>query len=466
MTTPPLARLADALDRRLGREARNGRLGREAREGRLGRGTAAGVWSIRPGALLGHVAVVAFGVLLVTGVLLGLAYRPSVATTTYHGASPLYDGQQLPGAFASVVRISEDLPGGLLLRRLHVAAAHLLLLALVAHLLRTMATGAFRRPRLGTHLTGVGLLLVTLGAAYTGELLPMSLVSGSSLRIAESVLFSLPLAGEQLGTLLLDGELPSQRFLTIAWAGHLLVLPLALVLLLAWHVSLARRHGQALAPRRDLDVQLTTAGRALWPDTVLRLALLAAVLVAVLLVSSAIVPWSDLELEGPFLTAEATNSVHPHWALFFLTGGLRILPAIDVVVGDVRITNVLVAGVVIPGVLVGALVAYPLVERRVLGDRGEHHRLEHPLTVPLRAGVVTALTTVSLVLACAGAVDVLSFWLDVPVEAVVRTFQVLVLALPALATTLAVVLARRRARRAPAPFHATPPVPDRPEEAS
>jgi quinol-cytochrome oxidoreductase complex cytochrome b subunit len=445
----PLGRLAAALDRRFGREA-----------------NPPSVWPIGVGTLISHAAVAAFVLLVVTGILLSFAYRPSVDPVVYDGASTLYAGQELPGAFASVIRISEDLPGGLLLRRVHVAAAHLLLLALVVHLLRTMATGAFRRPRLLTHLTGVGLLLVSLGFAYTGELLPFGLVSGSSLRIAESVLYSLPFAGEQLGTLLFDGELPSQRFLTIAWVGHVFLLPLAFVALLAWHGVLVHRRGPALSRRRDVDVQLTAVGRPLWPDAVLRFSFLAAGLTALLLLSAAIVPWSDLELEGPFLTAEATNSVHPHWSLFFLTGGLRIIPAIDIVIGGTRITNVFVAGVIVPGILVGTLTLYPFIERWVRRDDAEHHRLDHPLDVPFRAGAVTALTTFALVLTIGGAVDVIAFWLRVPVEGVVLTFQILLLVLPAVAAALAVVTARHRAERLAAELEAMaldvePELPDR-----
>lgn len=425
----PIATLADALDERFGHRA-----------------DPPSLWPVGFGALLSHTAIVAFLVLAVTGIALSLVYRPSVADAVYSGSSELYDGQALPGAFATVVRISEDLPGGLLLRRLHVAAAHLFMLAVVAHLLRTLATGAFRRPRMLTHITGVGLLLVALGFTYTGELLPFGLIAGSSLRIAEAVLFSLPFAGEQLGTLLFERELPSQRLMTIGWATHLFVLPPAFVALVAAHLSLVRRRRPALARRPDADVATTVVGRRLWPDAVARFTLLTTGLTALLLLSAVAVPWADRDLEGPFRTAEATNSVHPPWPLFFLTGGLRVLPAIDVTVLGVHITNVLVAGVILPSVLIAGIAVYPFVERRLLGDRAEHHVLDHPLDVPLRAGAVTALTSLAVVLSFSAGVDVLARWLGVPVEGVVTTFRVLLVALPLLAGAAAVAAARRRVR--------------------
>lgn len=426
--TSPIAVLADRLDRRIGRRA-----------------DPPSLWPTDFGALISHAAIVAFLVLTVTGIALALVYRPSVDPATYHGASELYDGQVLPGAFASIIHISEDLPGGLLLRRVHAVAAHLMMISLVAHLLRTLATGAFRHPRLRTHLTGVGLLLVALGFTYTGDLLPFGLVSGSSLRIAQAVLNSVPFVGEQLVTLLFGGELPSQRLLSLAWVGHVFLLPGAFVALLGLHLVLVHRRRPALRPRAGTDVQSIAVGRPLWPDAFLRFSLLTAGLTALLLISSAMVPWSDLEFEGPFLTAEATNSVHPHWALFFLTGGLRIVPAMDLVIGGVRITNVLVAGVVIPGALVLALTIYPFVERAIIGDRQEHHTLDHLLDVPLRAGVVTVMTTVSAVLAVGGGVDVISYWTRLPVEVVVATFRVLVIVLPVGLGSWAVSASRRRA---------------------
>ncbi len=426
----PIAAAAAALDRRFGRSA-----------------TPPSLWPTSFGALISHAAIVCLLLLTATGIALSVAYRPSVEMVVYEGASELYDGRTLPHAFASVVRISEDLPGGLFLRRLHVAAAHLFMIAVVAHLLRTLATGAFRRPRLSTHLTGIGLLVVALGFSYTGELLPFGLVAGSSLRIAEAVLLSLPVVGEQFGQLLFDGELPSQRFLTIAWLGHVVLLPLALLAVLVPHLALVHRRRPALAPRADADVSITVVGRPLWPDAVLRFALLTAGLSALLAFSAALVPWSDLDLEGPFLTAEATNSVHPHWALFFLTGGLRVVPAIDLVVGGVRITNVLVAGVVVPGLLVAGAATYPFVERWVCKDTGEHHRLDHVLDVPFRAGAVTLMTTVSAVLMLGGGVDVLSLWLGLPVELVVAVFRALAVVLPVGGCALAVRAARRRRSR-------------------
>lgn len=430
VSTSPIAKLTERLDAHVGRGAKRPSL-----------------WPIGFGALISHAAIVAFGVLTVTGIFLAFAYRPSTALVTYTGASELYDGQQLPHAFASVVRISEDLPGGLLLRRVHVAASHIFLISLVAHLLRVLATGAFRRPRIGNHLVGVGLLLVALGFAYTGELMPFTLVAASSLRILAAVLGSIPLLGEPLAQLITGGELPSDRLMWGAWALHLFVLPGAFTGLLALHLWLVHHRTPSLDRRPDVDVDQRTIGRPLWPDAVSRFALLTAGLTTLLVASAVIVPWADIELEGPFFAAEATNSVHPAWAMFFTTGSLRVIPAIDVVFLGMRITNVLVAAAIIPGILIGMVVAYPFIERKLLGDPGEHHALDHPLDVPLRAGTVTFMTTIGVILTAAAGVDVLSAWLATPVETVVTIFRVMLVVLPIALTAAAVAASKRRVAR-------------------
>jgi ubiquinol-cytochrome c reductase cytochrome b subunit len=443
--TSRLASLNRALDRRFGRSAPR-----------------PSVWPTSYGALISHVIVVTFLVLCVTGVLLAIFYRPSTSPVTYEGASELYDGATLPHAFASTVRISSDIPGGLFVKRLHSASSHLFLAAMVLHLLRVMATGQFRRPRLGNHLIGIALLLLGIGFAYTGEVLPMTLVASSSLRIAEAVLASIPYAGEPLASLLIGPELPSSRFVVGAWLLHVALLPLAFLALMVWHLRLVHRRTPTMYRRRDVDVTRHAVGRPLWPDAVARFSLLFAGIVTLLAVSAALVPWADRELTGPFLPAEATNSVHPAWPLFFTTGAMRVLPDINLVFLGMRVTNVFVAGILLPGLLIGMLAAYPFLERWLLRDDGEHHTVDGILDVPLRAGAFGAFTGAGLVLALSAGVDVLSFWLTVPVESVIVAFRVGLVLVPVLAAAAMVKAAHTRAltRRietsvAPAPQHAS-----------
>jgi ubiquinol-cytochrome c reductase cytochrome b subunit len=430
--TSPVAALAAALDRRFGPDAERPSL-----------------WSVAPGALLGHVAVIAFGVLVVTGAILTVHYEPSTELVVYRGSSTLYDGQELPAAFASVVRTSEDVPGGLLVRRVHAAASHLLIAVVLLHLWRILATGASRRPRTSNHLVGVGLLLVTLGALFTGELLPFDLIAGASLRIGHAATSSIPVVGEPLALLLFGADAPTGLLVERVFLPHVLLLPVAFVGLTGLHLWLVHRRTPTAPPgTRDPG---RIRGVPLWPDLGRRLLVLACAVTAALVVSAALVPWSDLEFKGPFLPAEASNTLHPPWPLFFLSGGLRILPPVDITLLGHHLSGVLVAGVAVPGLLIGLLVAYPFLERWRLGDDAEHHVRDGLLEVPLRAGVLSAAATAFLVLSLAAAVDVIAFRTGVAVEWVIWAFRLAFVSAVPLAGWAAAEASRRRLRAASGP---------------
>jgi quinol-cytochrome oxidoreductase complex cytochrome b subunit len=428
----PIAALVSALERHFGRDAERPSL-----------------WSVAPGALLSHVVVIAFTVLVVTGVLLTLSYEPSTEPVVYRGSSELYDGQELPAAFASVIRTSEDVRGGALLRRVHAAASHLLLAMVLLHLWRILATGAARRPRTSNHLVGIGLLLVSLGAVFTGGLLPFDLVAGASLRIGHAAVSSVPVVGEPLALLVFGADAPTGLLVERSFLLHVLLLPAGFVGLTALHLWLVHRRTPTSPPgTRDPG---RARGVPLWPDLVRRLLVLGFGVAAVLVLSAALVPWSDLESEGPFRPAEASNTLHPPWPLFFLSGGLRIMPPVDLTLLGHHVSGVLIAGVLVPGLLLGLLAAYPLVERWRLGDHGEHHVRDGVLHVPFRAATLTALGAAFVLLSLAATVDVLSFRTGIAVERVIWGFRIATVVGVPLAALGAARLSRRRRDRASGP---------------
>lgn len=342
--------------------------------------------------LLGQVALWSLVVLVVTGVVLALFYRPGAEPVLYTGSSALYDGRELPRAFASVVRISEDLPGGLLLRRVHRLATHVFVAALVLHLLRVVLTGGFRRPRTANYLLGLVLLALALALAYTGQNLPYELLAGASLGIGFTLLSSIPVVGEELA-LLVFGGLSGSRALYWMWALHVFVLPVLLVGGVALHLWLVARQSHARLPEH--------AGRRTVPVTapLARSLVLGLVLVAILLVGASLVPWSDVGLMGPYIAGYATNSLAPDWYLFWPDGAMRILPAMRIDLGPVVLTNPFVAGVALPALLLLPLLALPLLDRWRNGPAGLHSDvLQHPFTTPVRSGCVAAVVTAFVVL--------------------------------------------------------------------
>ena len=97
--------------------------------------------------MLGEIALWSFVVLLLTGVFLTLWFTPSMGEVQYNGTYEQLRGIHMSEAFASTLRISFDVRGGLLMRQMHHWAAMLFVASMMVHLLRVFFTGAYRKPR-------------------------------------------------------------------------------------------------------------------------------------------------------------------------------------------------------------------------------------------------------------------------------------------------------------------------------
>lgn len=104
---------------------------------------------------LGGLALVFFGLQVASGLLLLFWYRPDPA-------APLAD---LAAAEAASVLVWG-------LRRLHAAGGQLMVALVLGHLVRVLWLGAYQPPRQWHWLSGMALLLLTLGQAFSGGLLP------------------------------------------------------------------------------------------------------------------------------------------------------------------------------------------------------------------------------------------------------------------------------------------------------
>ena len=109
-------------------------------------------WTFR----LGEIAVYSFVVLISTGIFLTLFFQPSMTQVVYHGAYTKLDGVKMSQAYSSVLKISFDVRGGLLIRQIHHWAADIFLAAILIHLLRNFFMGAYRKPRETTWLIVAG----------------------------------------------------------------------------------------------------------------------------------------------------------------------------------------------------------------------------------------------------------------------------------------------------------------------
>ena len=103
--------------------------------------------------------------------------------------------------------------------------------------------GAYKAPREVTWITGVVMLLLILGFSLSGYLLPWDQKAYWATTVTISVAQSSPLIGEQLADVLRGGHELGALTLGRWYAAHVFLLPAALVVFVAAHIALMRRHG-------------------------------------------------------------------------------------------------------------------------------------------------------------------------------------------------------------------------------
>jgi quinol-cytochrome oxidoreductase complex cytochrome b subunit len=181
-------------------------------------------WSYSFG--LGISAAILFGVLVFTGVLLMFYYVPSVER-----------------AYPTMKEIQLSVPLGQLTRNMHRWSAHGMVLVVVLHMARVFYTGAHKPPREFNWVIGVFLLLLTLGASFTGYLLPWDQLSFWAITVGTNIAGYAPGAGPVMREILLGGGEVGQNAIIRFYTLHVALLPLLITLLVSIHFWRVRKDG-------------------------------------------------------------------------------------------------------------------------------------------------------------------------------------------------------------------------------
>lgn len=172
--------------------------------------------------VLGAITLMGLVILVGTGVLLGQFYAPDPAV-----------------ANQSIRTIMAQVPGGEVIRGIHIWVAYLTVVVLVLHVMRVFVTGAYRYPREANWVIGVALLATMLALFFTGTVL----------RWDQEAIEALEHNIEFAALLGIFGGWFSPTFsshvplLTRLYMAHVSLLPLLLFMLLVGHIYLVRQHG-------------------------------------------------------------------------------------------------------------------------------------------------------------------------------------------------------------------------------
>jgi len=198
--------------------------------------------------MLGEIALYSFITLLITGVFLTMFFVPSSTDVTYTGPWAALQGTTMSAAFASTLRLSFEVRGGLLMRQVHHWAALIFLAAIVTHMLRVFFTGAFRKPREINWIIGFVLLTLGLAAGFSGYSLPDDVLSGNGLRITDGLIRGLPIIGTYVSYFVFGGEFPGQDLIPRLFTVHVLLVPGLILALVGLHLAFVFMHKHTQFP--------------------------------------------------------------------------------------------------------------------------------------------------------------------------------------------------------------------------
>ena len=380
--------------------------------------------------MLGEIALWSFVVLLITGTFLTLWFTPSMSESRYEGSYSQLRGVPMSDAYASTLRISFDVRGGLLVRQMHHWAAMVFIAAMLIHMMRIFVTGAFRKPREVTWVIGATMLLLGLLEGFVGYSLPDDLLSGTGLRIADGLIKATPVVGTYLSFFLFGGEFPGDAVISRFYIVHVLLIPAILLALVGTHLLLIvyHKHTQWPGPGRK---ETNVVGYPFLPVYLAKSSGFFLMVFGVTALMGGLLTINPVWKYGPYDPSKVTAGAQPDWYMAIAEGLLRIFPNWEThVAGHTISWNVLLPGQVLPFALLGMIVAWPFLEAWVTGDRREHHLLQRPRDAPVRTAFLAAMVTLYGLLWLAGGNDIMATHLHLSLNAITYVMRVAVFVVP------------------------------------
>jgi len=129
----------------------------------------------------GSISLLCLGLQIFTGVFLAMHYTGHVTL-----------------AFESVEHIMRDIPFGWLLRYAHSNGASFFFIAVYAHILRGLYYGSYSNPKDKLWISGVAILLIMMGTAFMGYVLPWGQMSFWGATVITNLASAIPFIGNDI----------------------------------------------------------------------------------------------------------------------------------------------------------------------------------------------------------------------------------------------------------------------------
>jgi ubiquinol-cytochrome c reductase cytochrome b subunit len=308
--------------------------------------------------VFGSAATVLLLLQIVTGILLALVYSPSANE-----------------AWTSLGILNHNIPLGWYLRALHGWGSDFMVAIVLIHMAQVFLFGAYKFPRELTWILGVFLLLLTLGMAFTGQVMRFDQDAYWGLGIGASIMSRVPLIGAPLVHLLLGapiiGGATVSRFFTL----HVFVIPGMLLAFAFLHILMTVKLGVSDWPMPGRIVRKSTYEReyreltaktgipfvpdAAWKDAVFA----AAIILAVMACAFYFGPFGPTGTPDPTIIQTAPK---PDFFFLWIYAVLAFLPA------NLETPAILIA----PVIIIGGMLLLPL-----FAGEGERHWVRRPVAV-------------------------------------------------------------------------------------
>lgn len=314
--------------------------------------------------VLGSATLIVFLVQIVTGIALSSAYVAS-------------SGQ----AYSTLLFISASRFGSIV-RGIHYFGASAMVILIGIHAIRVYLMASYKYPRQMNWLSGVVLLFLTLGMAFTGQLLRWDQNGFWSAVVAAEQAGRSPVIGNWLGHFILAGDTAGGATLSRFFALHVFFIPALIFAFLGLHLYLVIHNGISEPPKigRPVDPRtyrvwykelLARDGEPFWPNAAWRDAVFGSLVVLVIVgLAIAVGPEPLGRAPDPTLIGASPK---PDWYLLWYYALLSVIPrwSEDAVI------------ILAPLIFALLLIFLPFV-----ASRGERSPLRRPWSMVIVAAVI------------------------------------------------------------------------------
>jgi quinol-cytochrome oxidoreductase complex cytochrome b subunit len=212
---------------------------------------------------LGGMAALLIAIQFLTGIMLRFYYEP------------------FPGlAHDSILLLQNNVLFGRLIRNIHHWSGVFLVIITFLHFLRVFLTGAYQKPREVNWIIGLILFALIIFSNFTGYLLPWDQLAYWAITVSTSILQYIPLIGNTLREIVLAGNEVNADTLLVFYNFHSSVLPIFILLLMAYHFWRVRKAGGIIIPNNSEEkITVLTYPNLVYKEGVVALVLIAFVLV-------------------------------------------------------------------------------------------------------------------------------------------------------------------------------------------